>query len=180
MAKRGRPKKELNRLVEVMFLAVQKGLRKEVMREIGEEVIAAVVKRSRNGLGVKKPAGKEKPFPKLSKKYKNFRKTFGKLDKKTTTPTKSNITLTGQMLRSVQIIKLADRKMAYGPAGSRLRYKKKKDGSYDPFVDKLKNAQLGLILTRKMKRPFLNPSYKDINRIAKKVDKILAKELKKI
>ena len=79
----------------------KKLLRTKTLDDIGEKAVDMLVQRTRLGYGIKEPGSqKQKKLDKLSPKYKAYRK----LHKPTgnSTPAKSNLTYTGQMLDDVQ------------------------------------------------------------------------------
>lgn len=78
-------------------------VKKSVMLEIAEQAKSLVVERTSRGFGVKAPEGKAERLKGLSDSYKKKRrrlKAQGRLSGQTT-PTKSNLTQTRQMLDSV-------------------------------------------------------------------------------
>jgi hypothetical protein len=89
------------------------------MKEFGEYMANAIKVRTRLGYGVKKLAGsREKLKPLDPERYIPFRKSFPNLSGDTT-PNKSNLTLTGQMLDSMQVKEVTKGKVTVGPAGPR-------------------------------------------------------------
>lgn len=90
----------------------------ENMIPTAQFAIDTIVKRARLGYGVAEDEGEKFKFPSLSPSYQKFRSKFHGLSD-TTSPSKSNITLTGQLLDSVQIITKRDGEIVMGPAGVR-------------------------------------------------------------
>ena len=84
----------------------------------GEYAVGLIVKRTRLGYGVDVQFGKKTKLKALSPKYKEFRKESPDLSS-TTTVGKSNLTLSGQMLDSVKIIRSQNGRVAFGPTGTR-------------------------------------------------------------
>lgn len=80
--------------------ALQKTLSKSVQEEIAKEMADTVRIRSQLGSGVSKVGGRKEKFKALSTKYVEQRKEFPGLSDKTT-PRKSNVTRTGQMIDSL-------------------------------------------------------------------------------
>jgi len=82
-----------------------------------------IVKRTRLGYGVNNEFAAKSKLKPLSPRYKTFRKTFQFLDRSSTTPNKSNLTLTGQMLASVDIVgeerRAVSTKIILAPKGNR-------------------------------------------------------------
>lgn len=81
-------------------------------------VIDIIVKRTRLGYGVNKNFGTKQRLKPLSTKYKDYRARFPNLSA-STSPGKSNLTLTGQMLESMQAYRIQNGKVVIGPTGSR-------------------------------------------------------------
>lgn len=119
------------------ILKVFKGSRdNSVMRELAKFAIEMIVKRTRLGYGVSKLRGSESTrssgitkvkLKGLSSRYIEYRKKYNKLSNMTT-PRKSNLTFTGQLLKSMKIIKIGRGSVVIGPSGSR------NDGLTNEFV----------------------------------------------
>lgn len=106
------------------------------MRLAGEFVVDRIVKRTRLGKGVEQDGADPQQLKSLSQSYRDFRKgklaffTKGgvvvpykpkqgpKLDE-STSASKSNLTLTGQMLKSIKVIVARTGSVLVGPTGSR-------------------------------------------------------------
>lgn len=74
------------------------------LEKIAQDIVDQIVLRTKLGKGVSQAEGPEKPLEKLSTSYKKQRKSLqskGKLHE-TTTPTRSNLTQTGEMLDSIR------------------------------------------------------------------------------
>jgi len=99
---------------------------KDIYRSLAEELITIIVKRTRLGYGVAANLGPRSKLKALSPKYVDARRKFRRLDS-STSPKKSNLTRTGQMLRSVQIISFSKAKVIVGPKGSRDDGKRNED-----------------------------------------------------
>lgn len=91
---------------------------KNVIEPVANEAIKIIVRRTRLGYGVKKAFGERERLKKLSPKYIVQRSRSRRLSS-TTSARKSNLTFTGQMLESVQVIKSQDGKIVIGPRGYR-------------------------------------------------------------
>lgn len=98
-------------------------IKPQSVKAVGEFAAKLIVKRTRLGYGVRNEFAEKFQLKtiKWSKRYQAYRKTF-QLDP-TTRPTKHNLTLTGQMLRSVGILNyrqtLKSTKVFIGPSGQR-------------------------------------------------------------
>ncbi len=93
--------KDITKLAEK---ALKEMTSKTNLRVLGEDAKKLIQKRTRLGGGVKRSEGPRVPLKNLSKDYRKQRKRLkkkGKLDR-TTTPAKSNLTQTGQMLKDIR------------------------------------------------------------------------------
>ncbi len=95
--------------------------KQEALRPMAEQAIAIIQKRTRLGYGV--PAGtngtaERFKLPELSAGYVKRRKRDRKLSE-LTTPSRSNLTFTGQLLDSLAIVKLEAGTVVIGPTGTR-------------------------------------------------------------
>lgn len=86
---------------KIMERAFKKMTNKTHLRIVGEDAKRLIQKRTRLGGGVEKSLGTRRKLKKLSKSYKKQRKGM-KLDR-TTSPAKSNVTQTGEMLREIGV-----------------------------------------------------------------------------
>lgn len=89
--------KKINANLQKIMEELQK---KEVMDAIGQVVSESIAKRTRQGSGVKEYGEEKEKLAALKPSYVNFREKTIKLDT-TTTPGKSNLTLTGEMLSDI-------------------------------------------------------------------------------
>lgn len=156
-------KADLNKLVRNLRKGIGVSTSKRSMKLLGNEAIDLIVERTRRGKGVKRTGAKQRRLKRLSKRYVEYRKTQ-KLDA-TTSPGKSNLTFTGQMLRSMRVKSNSARKVTWGPN------KRRRKGG-------ITNEQVGEYVSRA--RPFNFLSAREITKIAKTLDKILSKNLAKI
>lgn len=95
---------------------IKEAKNKNIMKAMAKQAIVLVVKRTRLGYGVDRNMAKRSRLKALSPSYTKFRKDFRSLSS-TTRPKKSNLTLTGDMLKSMDIISLKDGKVIIGPTG---------------------------------------------------------------
>lgn len=96
-----KPLISLNKFVKKLEAVVKKAVDNATMDKLGEFTLNLVVKRTRLGYGVDKPFGQKEPFAKLSPNYILARRKQKGLDS-TTKATKSNLTRSGQMIKSFQ------------------------------------------------------------------------------
>lgn len=88
------------------------------MKIIGKEMADQIKKRTLLGYGVSEPGGNKEKLKPLDPKYVESRKKFPKLSDKTT-PRKSNLTRTGQMLASIDVKSANQGTVSVGPIGGR-------------------------------------------------------------
>jgi hypothetical protein len=143
---------------------------KKNMLFFGETAIEIIVTRTRSGKGVKKTGAAQNKLKRLSAPYIAYRRTK-KLDA-TTSPGKSNLTFSGQLLRSMRVKEATNRRVRWGPN------RKLRGGTGAFRSGGLTNEQLGEIVSRE--RPFNFLSKREITKLAKVLDKVLTKDLEKI
>jgi hypothetical protein len=107
----------LNGVIKRINAALVESIKPRELEPVGRFAIDIIVKRTRLGYGVSRNYGFKESLRKLSSKYikRRQRISLGEL----TTPKKSNLTLTGQMLRSMDIISAVPGKVVIGPTGNR-------------------------------------------------------------
>ena len=112
-------KVDLGKFFKGLKSATKTSVNKKAMDFLAQSAITLIVKRTRLGYGVKQDGGSRFALSgiKWSDKYRRLRDTYP-LDE-TTRPGKSNLTLTGQMLRSVQVLKTTKDGVVIGPQGPR-------------------------------------------------------------
>ena len=100
------------------------------LRLLAKEATSLIQKRTRLGYGVAAERGERFKLSSIgwTDKYKRFRKLHKDELDPTTTATKSNLTLTGQMLRSIKVISITGDNITIGPTGIR------KEGSSNEAV----------------------------------------------
>ena len=139
---------------------VRKGLERSVskraMQEIGNLAVQIIRERTRDGKGVQRPDGNRTKLKPLSPQYIEFRKRFGNLSP-FTSPGRSNLTLTGQMLDSIKVVRTSQGKAVVRPSGIR------EDGK--------RNADVARWVSRE--RPFLNLARSEIRLITDEVRRFI-------
>lgn len=108
---------DLKRFINKLSDLYKDAKKPEPLKLMGEEAVRIVTKRTRLGYSVNKN-GEKSPLKSLSKPYVQFRKS-SKLLSNLTTPSKSNLTFTGQMLDSMQVVKITSDSVIIGPRGYR-------------------------------------------------------------
>ena len=96
---------DLRSVVNSLQKQFSRPLTKRELREVGDLSAEAIFNRTKKGLGVKLTGGNPSRLKRLSEQYVRFRRGFRSLASDTS-PSKSNLTLTGQMLASVQTTKV--------------------------------------------------------------------------
>jgi hypothetical protein len=107
-------------------LVGKRALSKAELRALGLHSIYLIVKRTRLGYGVKESGGQRYRLPKLSEPYVTARRRFKNLDEYTSAR-KSNLSRTGQMLKSMRILNSAGGSVTIGPDGGRTDSKNSND-----------------------------------------------------
>lgn len=92
---------QLNAILNRVKNKVKSAQSAKIMREFGNYIAETIVERTRSGRGVKKMFGNISKLAPLKASTIKKREMFSGLDG-TTTPKTSNLTMTGQMLRSVK------------------------------------------------------------------------------
>lgn len=88
------------------------------MKALGNEIANIIRKRTRLGYGVATPEGDRFKLKELTDKYKELRASLGNLNSLTTAG-RSNLTRTGQLLDSLQVIEAKEGEVKVGPYGGR-------------------------------------------------------------
>lgn len=164
MAAREDLKKVIKRM-NGLFRGRNKQTQKKLLKSMGLETIDIIVTRTRRGFGVKRTGGNRRKLKKLSPGYIKHRQRNRNLLSRFTSPGKSNLTFTGQMLESVKIIKANDSEFILGPSGRR------SDGK--------RNADVGRWVTEQG-RPFMNLGRKEITDLQKFVREEMQNRIKKL
>lgn len=145
----------------------------KVMRSVGEIMVEVIVDRTRRGRGVHPQArrqgvGKSKRLKPLSPSYIEYRqRNAGRLDS-TTSPRRSNLTFSGQLLRSMRVKEAKKGYVSVGP-NSRLRA-----GGRG-----LTNEKLGRIVAEQG-RPFNLLTKSDLKKVIRIFDETLKRNARKI
>jgi hypothetical protein len=161
-------KADLGKFFNGLKSATQIAVNKQAMDFLANTAITLIVKRTRLGFGVRTEGGQRYALSsvKWSDRYARLRRTYP-LDG-TTAPGKHNLTLTGQMLRSVRILETTKDGVVIGPQGAR------DDGKTNEDIAKW-NAQRG--------RVFMNLSqneYGQLVRVFRRKYTALMKRLAKV
>lgn len=160
------PTRTIDSFLRNLRRGVSRSFSKKTMKLAGELAVLQIVKRTRRGKGVSSTGGEEKPLKRLSRNYRLYRRDNRELLDQTASPNKSNLTFTGQLLRSMRVKKAFNKKALIGPNNRRRR-------------GGLTNEKLGQYVTEQG-RPFNFLSQKDIKKLEKLIDKILKQEMKRV
>jgi hypothetical protein len=112
---------ELSKFTKKIEKFLDSTVNKRQMTALGNFSIDLIVKRTRLGYGVNRDLGERSRLRGLKPSYIKYRQSQqrrGYLDS-TTTANRSNLTLTGQMLRSMRVIRPEDGKISISPYGVR-------------------------------------------------------------
>ncbi len=110
---------QIKDIVKKLSSHLKESLKPVALSPTAKFAASVIVKRTRLGYGVEKMYGSKEKFEKLSDKYIKYRKMFIGLGDGTTTYKRSNLTFTGQMLRSIEGSVLNNGKILIQPTGTR-------------------------------------------------------------
>jgi hypothetical protein len=149
--------------LEIKLKAAVETLRSPAgMKKIGLRAVEMVRLRTRLGYGVAKQGAVKERLKSLSRPYVGQRAEFKGLSD-LTSPGKSNLTRTGQMLDSLDVKSTGTGTVKYGPTGER--------------DDGLSNQEVAGYVSEK--RPFVNLSNVEEKRIQDSIGKDLREEMQK-
>ena len=155
---------DLTKLLKKIEKAIDSPRYRREFEQLGEFAVNLIVKRTRLGYGVRKNGGKRFRLAPLDSKYVDARKRQGGLSK-FARPKKSNLTRTGQMLESVEVLEYRRGKLKIGPNGRR------RDG--------IDNADLAIWNANRKGRIFNRLSDKEYNQLRRFYRKTFGDLLKK-
>lgn len=114
-------KNDLSKIVERLRRATKAAVAQKALRPLADFAINLIVVRTRLGYGVDKSGDDRKRLKPLSSTWIAAREYYSErgLLSNLTTPRRSNLTFTGQMLDSMQTIKAAAGSIIIGPRGYR-------------------------------------------------------------
>lgn len=114
-------KQQITKLSKEIASSIDKTFDAKFMREVGEEAKRLIFLRTKLGYGVDKQGGQKQKLKALSPFYVELRKLLAKDGDlhSSTTPKKSNLTNTGQMLDSLKIKRAVNGLVWLGPMGYR-------------------------------------------------------------
>lgn len=158
---------DLKRIVREMRRGIGFSISKKAMRKLGLLAIDIIVERTRNKFGVPFTGGRKERLKSLSPSYVAYRRRNQRKLAATTTPRTSNLTFTGQLLKSLVVKQVTNRKVTWGPN------KRKRQ-----VISGLTNEQVGEFVSEK--RPFNNLAKSEIALLIKRLDRDLQKRLKRI
>lgn len=158
-------KNQLKAFTRRVRQAIQRTISEDELRMIGEEACRLIVARTRQGYGVAEDGGGRERLKPLSPTYIEFRERYSSDLSGETSPRKSNLTLSGQMLDSMQVVSVGNGGVTIGPKGSRS----------GPFGGDLTNDELARIVQRV--RPFNHLSKQEQDQLLQLVRKRLLERL---
>jgi hypothetical protein len=136
----------------------------ETMRKIGEYTAERIKLRTKLGKGVEKTGADPAPLKKLSEGYVKTRKRK-KAELEETSPAKSNLTFTGQMLNALKLLQALPARAIVGIESSKRESSNLTNDEVAGFVSK--------------DRPFLNLSKAELNGINAFIRKLLDAMIRK-
>lgn len=143
-------RKDLSTFTANLRRAVGNAAKQSALAPLGEEAVRLIVKRTRLGFGVGGDGEERVNLKALSSSWIRQRKRLDEemsILSQFTTTARSNLTFTGQMLDSMQVIRVAQGKIVIGPKGYRT----------DPLSKGISNEQVANYVA-KAGRPFNNLS----------------------
>ncbi len=111
-------KNDLDKILARLSSSVKDVVKQTALNRVGKFTLELVVKRTRLGYGVRENFGQKEKLAKLSKQYVKARSVFDGLND-LTSPKKSNLTRTGEMLDSMRYKVYRDGTINIGPTGTR-------------------------------------------------------------
>ena len=149
--------RDISDFVKSVEKTIDESLSRKQLTELGNAAITIIVKRTKKGFGVRKTGqigGARKRLKRLAKSTIERRKRFSGLASDTS-PARSNLTFTGQLLDSLKVKKISARKKSFviSPEG-------KRKGS------SLANFEVAEFVDENG-RPFLGFSNKDLQEVLK-------------
>lgn len=148
-------------------------LTKPYMEQVGNFAASMVKTRTQLGYSVDKPGAPKKKFaplkPSTIKQRKKLKK--GQALNENTSPTKSNLTRTGQLLSSIGVEKVEDTVVTVSPRGTR------NDGYTNEEIAKF--AADGDPKRDRAKRPFVSLSDIEVKRLKERIRKDLQLKVQK-
>lgn len=99
---------------------VEASLNVAQMQKIGEFACTIIARRTRLGGSVKEEGAGRGRLQPLSGEYVDFRKEYKKALSPLTSPGRSNLTMTGQMIDSLKVVRAYLKKVTIGPTGDRM------------------------------------------------------------
>lgn len=158
--------KDLKRIIRNMRRDIGFSVARNSMRKLGLLAIDIIAERTRRGYGVARTGGRKERLKSLSPPYVKYRKRNARKLAATTSPGRSNLTFTGQLLRSLVVKVATNRRVTWGPN----RRKRQ-------VIRGLTNEQVGEFVSGI--RPFNNLSESEIALLVKRLDRNLQKRLKR-
>lgn len=112
------PKQAINAFTKKISQLIQDAASPAVLNSVGLEAVTIIKRRTRLGYGVSGAGEDRQRLKALSPAYIAVRKRDGSLSE-FTSPGRSNLTRTGQMLDSMRVIRAQQGKVIIGPTGRR-------------------------------------------------------------
>lgn len=113
-------KRQIERALNKIRAGTRATVNRPEMEKVAKEAIRLIRKRTLLGYGVREDGGTKYPLKTIRRTdaYEKFRQTFDGLSSNTT-PKRHNLTLTGRLLESIQVISSGRNDIVIGPRGAR-------------------------------------------------------------
>lgn len=162
--------KGVNKFVRELQKTIDASLSRKELKRLGDAALIIIYNRTKKGIGVRKTSqvgGAQQKLKKLADSTKKYRQRYKEKLHPTTSPRKSNLTFSGQLLDSLKVKKISARKKSFviSPEG-------KRKGS------SLANFEVAEFVDQNG-RPFLGLSNKDLKEVVKLYQSSFAKLVRK-
>lgn len=160
-------KRQIKRVENRIITNIRRALNRKELTQLARLAIKQIAKRTRAGFGVAEARGNAKRLKKLSSAYIEYRKRSSKLNTALTSPGKSNLTFTGQLIDSLVVREVDVEKQKVFINANRRR---RKGGTTNEEVAEFV-AQQG--------RAFLNLSRNEVTKISRAYKNSLVNSVKR-
>ena len=160
--------RDLQNVVKNFQKDIKRALSKKEVGQICAFAVDLIVKRTRRGFGVKQSGGNVTRLKALSSSYIKARQSARSRLSRFTSPSKSNLTFTGQMLSSISVVKT---KQSRGQVACTI------GASPNRRRDGKTNEEIAALVS--IDRPFLNLGKTELKEVIKVFQDRLTKSLKR-
>lgn len=149
-------KDDLNKIFKQIIDSTAELKSSRRLKDLGEYIITIIRNRTRQGKGVKRPGGNVTKLKALKASTIKKRKAVAALLHPMTSPGKSNLTYTGQLLDSMRV-KVRKETVSIGPSGRRVNIYGRRD--------RVSNEQVTLYVSKE--RPFNHLGRAEMRKVVK-------------